>query len=184
MLRTGGKREHLFFIFTFIIFYLLTASVVPYLGVRMNFLSFGGRIVQNAVKPDILFALVLCSAILSGRRRAVILGIVFGFIVDVSCSVPMLSPLCYCLCAMYAGGLSFAFPGKGAVNAMLVSVPLLLMKAVVGTFYLLGTWHSISLGDIILGAVLPEYIYNILSVAVVYGVLSLLMKLFRIEKAL
>ena len=184
MLRAGGKREPLFFIFTFIIFYLLTASVVPYLGVRMNFLSFGGRIAQNIVKPDIMFALVLCSAILSVRRRTVILGIIFGFIVDVTCSVPMFSPLCYCLSALYAGRLSFAFPGKGVLNAMFVAAPLLLLKAAVGTFYLLGTWHNISFTDIIFGAVLPEYIYNIIVVAIVYGILSFLMKLFRIEKSI
>ena len=184
MVHSGGKRESVFFIAIFTVFYLLTASVVPYLGVRMEFLSFGGNIAQNIVKPDIIIALVICSAILSPGRKNVVLGIVFGFIVDVTCAAPMFSSLIYCLCGHYAGRLSFAFSGKGAVNAVLVAVPLLLTKAVVSTFYLLATWHTISFTDILLGAVLPEYIYNIITVFVVYFVLSLLMKLFKIERSI
>lgn len=184
MIRQGGKRELIFFISVFVVFYLLTASVVPYFGVKPEFLSFGGRIAENTVKPDIMMALVICSAILSGRRRTVILGIVFGFLVDVTCNVPVLSPLCYCLCGLYAGKLSYTFSGKGAVNAVLVSVPLLLIKAAISIFYLLGTWHNISFADILIGAVLPEYIYNIIAVAAVYGILSILMKIFRIEKSI
>ena len=88
MIHSSGKRELIFFIATFTVFYLITASVMPHLGVRMGFLSFGADIAQNAVKPDIMAALVICSAILSSRRRTVILGIVFGFLVDVTCFVP------------------------------------------------------------------------------------------------
>ncbi len=183
MNRSSGKRETLFFIIVFIIFYLITASVTPYMGVKMNFLSFGGKIAQSTVKPDLLFALVLCSSILSSRRRTVILGIVFGFIVDVTCAVPAVSSLCYCLCANYAGSVSFVFSGKGAINAMLVAIPMALMRSLVSTFYLLGTWHNISLKDIMFGAVLPEYIYNVAAVGAVYIVLYFLMKIFRIETA-
>lgn len=184
MIRQGGKRELMFLIPVFVVFYLLTASVVPYFGIRPEFLSFGDRIAENTVKPDIMMALVICSAILSGRRRAVILGIIFGFIVDVTCNVPMLSPLCYCLCGLYAGKLSYTFSGKGVINAVLVSVPFFFIKSVISVFYLLGTWHNISFADILIGAVLPEYLYNIIAVAVVYGILYFLMKIFRIEKSI
>ena len=184
MVHSGGKRELVFFIIIFTVFYLITASVVPYLGIRMGFLSFGGTFSQSTVKPDLLLALVISSAILSSRRRTVVLGIIFGFIVDVTCFIPMFSSLVYCLCGQYAGKLSFALPGKGAVNAMLVSVPLLLIKAVISTFFLLATWHNISIKDIIFGAVIPEYIYNIIAVTAVYCLLSLLMKLFRVEQSI
>ena len=65
---------------------------------------------------------------------------------------------------------------------MIVSAVLLLSKVAVSTFYLLGTWHDISFSDIMLGAVLPEYIYNILITGVVYLFVSLLMRIFKIER--
>lgn len=184
MVHSGGKRELVFFIIVFIAVYLFTASAVPYLGIRMEFLSFGGRVAQSIVKPDVMMALVICSSILSQRRRTVVLGIIFGFIIDVTCAVPMFLPLIYCICGQYASKLSFTFSGKGVVNAVFVAVPLALVKSVASAFYLLGTWHNISFGDIILGAVLPEYIYNIAVTAVVYVLLSLLMKLFKIERSI
>lgn len=183
MIRSGGKRELVFFIIIFAVFYILTASVVPYLGIRPSFdvLTDKGT-VMNTVRPDIMLALVICCAIVASGKRTVVLGIIFGFLVDVTCSVPMISSLCYCLCAMYAGKLSHIFFGRGVVNAVLVSFPLLLMRSIISTFYLLGTWHNISFRDIITGAVIPEYVYNIVTVAIVWGVLALLMKVFRIEK--
>lgn len=182
MIRSGGKRDLVFFIIVFTVFYLLTASVVPYLGIRPEFMTSGTDTVMNTVKPDIMLALVICSAIFASGKRTVVLGIVFGFIIDVTCSVPMISSLCYCLCALYAGKLSHIFFGRGVVNAVLVSFPLLLMRAMVSTFYLLGTWHNISFKDILFGAVIPEYVYNLICVAIVWVVLALLMKIFRIEK--
>lgn len=179
---SNSKRDNIFFSLVFVVFYLFTAAALPYLGVKMGFLSFGGLISQSTVKPDLLFALVLSTAILNSRRRAVILGIIFGFVVDVTCGTPMLSPLVYCLCGHYAYSVSSGYAGTGAVNAMLSALPLLLSKVIVSTFYLLATWHDISFIDILLGAVLPEYIYNVIAVGVMYLVLKLLMKLFKIEQ--
>ncbi len=183
MIHSSGKRELTFFIILYTVFYLLTASVVPYLGIKPEFLSLVNGAAVNTVKPDIMLALVICSAILAFGKHTVILGIVFGFIIDVTCSVPMLSCVSYCLCAHYAPKLSRVFVGRGMVNTVLVAVPLLLIRAFTSTFYLLGTWHNISFGDILVGAVLPEYIYNIVTVAVVYGTLVLLMRIFRIEES-
>ncbi len=182
MLFSNNKRDNIFFTLVFLLFYILTVSVLPHLGIRFEIFSFGGLISQSTVMPDIIFPLVLCTAIFSSRRRAVILGIIFGFIVDVTCSAPVFSPLCYCLCGMYAYTASSSFAGHGALNAMIVSAVLLLSKVVVSTFYLLGTWHDISFADIMLGAVLPEYIYNILITGVVYLLVSLLMRIFKIER--
>lgn len=182
MNHSSGKKDSIFFAIVFVLFYLITFTAVPYMGIKMDFLSFGGLIHQSTVKPDLIFALVLCTAILSSGRRAVVLGIIFGFIVDITCSVPMMSSVCYCLCGLYAYSFSSSFAGRGAVNAMLVGVPMLLMRALVSTFYLLGTWHNISFIDIMLGAVLPEYIYNILAVGAVYLVTKLLMRIFRVEE--
>lgn len=179
---SNTKRENIFFSLVFLVFYLVTVSTSSHMGIKMEFLSFGGFISQSRVFPDILFALVLCSAILSSKRRAVVLGIIFGFIVDVTGSVPMLSPLVYCVCASLAYNLSTTFAGRGAVNAMIVSLPLLGVKALVSVFLLLGTWHSISFLDILIGAVLPEYIYNIIVVGIVYVILKFLMRLFKVEQ--
>lgn len=183
MVRSSGKRELIFSITVFTVFYLLTASVVPYLGIKPDFMAFGGNTAINTVRPDIMLALVICFAILSSGRSIVILGIVFGFIIDVTCSVPMLSSVCYCVCGLYAGKLSHIFFGRSVVNAVLVSFPLLLIRAFVSTFYLLGTWHNISFTDIFFGAVIPEYVYNVCTVAFVYLLLVFLMKIFRIEKS-
>ena len=70
------------------------------------------------------------------------------------------------------------------INAVFASAPLLLIRSVVSAFYLLGTWHNIGFADILVGAVIPEYICNLVAVAVVYVVLSLLMTLFKIEKTI
>lgn len=182
MVFSNSRRDNIFFAVIFILFYILTASVVPNLGIKFSFLSFGEAVTQSTVKPDIIFGLVLSTAILSSRRRAVVLGIIFGFIVDITCFAPVLSALVYCICGLYAYSLSQSFAGHGAVNAMLVALPLLLTKAIVTTFYLLATWHDISFSDIMLGAVLPEYIYNVLVTGIVYLVLKLLMKIFKIER--
>lgn len=183
MQHSSGKRELIFFIILYTVFYLLTASVVPYLGVKPEIPALAAGTHVNIVKPDIMLALVICSAALISSRRSVVLGIIFGFVIDVTCSVPMLSSVTYCLCGHYAPKISRFAAGKGIVNTVLMAIPLLLIRAVVSTFYLLGTWHNISFWDILVGAVLPEYLYNLITVAVVYGVLELLMKLFRIEKA-
>lgn len=179
---SNTKRENVFFSLVFLVFYLFTVSASAHMGIKMNFLSFGGLTSQSRVFPDILFSLVLCSAILSSKRRAVVLGIIFGFIVDVTGSAPMLTPLIYCICASFAYRLSTTVAGHGAINAMLVSLPLLCAKALVSTFLLLGTWHSISFSDILFGAVVPEYIYNVIVVGIVYVILKFLMRLFKVEQ--
>lgn len=183
MQHSGGKRELIFFIVLYTVFYLLTASVVPYLGIKPNLPALVTDISVNIVKPDIMLALVICSAVMISSKRSVVLGMIFGFIIDVTCSVPMLSSLTYCLCGHYAPKLSRIVAGKGIVNTVLIAIPLLLMRAVVSTFYLLGTWHSISFSDILVGAVLPEYLYNLVTVAAVYGILELLIRIFRIERS-
>ena len=178
---TDSKRENVFFAIIFVAFYIIYTAVVPHLGVRMEFLSFGNAITQSTVQPDLIFALVLCTAILSSSRRAVILGIIFGFIVDVTCGVPMLSSICYCIAGHYAYSMARSFSGRGAINAVFVACPLLLTRFAVSTFYLLGTWHSVSFADIMVGAVIPEYLYNALTVLIVYPILKWLMRIFRIE---
>ncbi len=183
MLHSSGKRELIFSIVLYTVFYLLTASVVPYLGVRPDILSFTGTEQINTVKPDIMLSLVICSAVLISSKRSVVLGMIFGFVIDVTCSVPMFSSLTYCLCGHYAPRLSRFFAGRGIVNIVLIAIPLLLLRAVASTFYLLGTWHNISFPDILFGAVLPEYLHNLISVVIVYFVLVLLMRIFRIEKS-
>ncbi len=179
---SDNKREYIFFSVLFLIFYLLTSGAISYFAIKMNFLSFGGLIPQHPVVPDILFALVLCTAILNSKRRAVIFGIIFGFVVELTCNVPAFSPLVYCICGHFAYGLSSSFAGRGAVNAMITAMPLLLPRVLVSTFYLLGTWHDISFAGIMLGAVLPEFIYNVLAVGVVFLLLRLLMRIFKIEQ--
>ncbi len=178
---SDSKRENVFFTVVFLVYYIISASVVPYLGVRMEFLSFGNAVTQSTVQPDLLFALVLCTAILHSSRRAVILGIIFGFIVDVTGGVPLMSSICYCICGHYASSMSRSFSGRGAINAVLVAAPLLLTRLAVSAFYLLATWHSVSFVDIMLGAVIPEYLYNLAVVLVTYPILHWLMRLFRIE---
>lgn len=182
MTNSNTKKENIFFSLVFLAFYLFTVSASGHLGIKMDFLSFGGLISQSRVYPDILFALVLCCAILNSKRRAVVLGIIFGFIVDVTGTAPMLTPLIYCICASFAYKLSTTVAGRGAVNAILVALVLLLAKALVSTFFLLGTWHSISFTDILFGAVLPEYIYNVVVVGIVYVILKFLMRIFSIEE--
>ena len=179
---SNTKRENIFFTLVFLVFYLITVSASTHMGIKLSFLSFGGLISQSKVYPDILFALVLCSAILSSKRRAVVLGIIFGFIVDVTATVPMLTPLIYCICASFAYKFSTTVAGRGAINAMIASMPLLCAKALVSAFLLLGTWHSISFTDILFGAVIPEYIYNVIIVGIVYVILKFLMRLFSVEQ--
>lgn len=178
---TDSKRENVFFTLVFLFFYIISTSVLPHLGVRMEFLSFGNAITQSTVQPDLLFALVLSTAILYSPRSAVIFGIIFGFIADVTGAAPLFSSVCYCICGHYAYSMSQSFVGRGVINAMLVSVPLLLTRFAVSSFYLLGTWHSVSFFDIMFGAVIPEYICNILAVLIVYPVLRLLLRAFRID---
>lgn len=181
MIQQDSKKENIFFTLVFLFFYIITASVVPYLGLRMEFLTFGNAVTSSTVNPDIIFAVVLATALLNSGRRAVILGIIFGFIVDVTTSVPLFSPVCYCLCGHYAGVLSKSFSGRGVVNAVLVACPLLLARVLTSTFYLLGTWHSISFAEIIFGAVIPEYIYNLFCVLLIYPTVKFFMRLFGIE---
>ncbi len=182
MTNSTTKKENIFFSLVFLAFYLFAVSANAHLGIKMGFLSFGGLISQSRVYPDILFALVLCTAILNSKRRAVVLGIIFGFIVDVTGSAPMLTPLIYCICASFAYKLSTTVAGHGAVNAMLTSLVLLCAKAIVSAFFLLGTWHSISFTDILFGAVVPEYIYNVIIVGIVYVIVKFLMRIFSIEE--
>ena len=178
---TDSKRDNIFFALVFLLFYIVSIAVVPHLGVRFEFLSFGNAITQSTVQPDFLFALVLCTAILYSPRYAVIFGIIFGFIIDVTGGVPLFSSVCYCICGHYAYSMSVSFMGYGACNAVLVAFPLLITRFAVSSFYLLGTWHSLSFFDIMFGAVIPEYICNVLAVLIVYPLLKLLMRSFRID---
>lgn len=181
MNRFSSKRSDIFLAFTFLVFYLLTASLVPRLAIRMDLLSFGGAVTQSPVRPDLLFGLVLATSILFSRKQAVIFGIIAGFLVDVTVGAPVFSPLCYFICGYYAGTLASSLAGHGVVNAVLAALPLLLVKAVISTFYLLGTWHDIGFLDILFGAVLPEYLYNLVAAALVFLILRGLCRLFRID---
>ncbi len=179
-----SRKKNIFFTVVFLLFYIFTVAALPHMGVKMRFLTFGGRLTAAEVRPDFIFALVLCTALLCSKRAAVVLGILFGFLCDLTCRAPLFSPMCCALCGLYAYKLSGIMAGKGLLNAVLVSFPLLLTKALASTFFLLGTWHTAGILDILFGAVIPEFIYNVIIVIPVYFILKGLMRLFGIEQIL
>jgi hypothetical protein len=172
-------RNNFFFILLFLVFFLFAASLLPFTAVRFSFLSFDGKIGTRLVAPDIFFGAIVATGILYDRKFAAILGLVFGFMCDSFINPPfMLCTLLYFLTGYLAPKLSLIFTQKTPLTMLLVSAPLLLMRSFVSCFNHLASSSRIDLASLFVGALLPEYLYNLFAAIVLFLLINVLFKLF------
>lgn len=175
-------KTKVFYSVLFSLFFLIAAVIVPRLGITFSFLSFGGSFAVSKVTPDIMLALVVICSILSSNRLACVLGLIFGFLYDATVGIPyMFSPILYTLGGMFAPKFSESFAKRGISGVVVSSSVLYLAKAIITAFYHLATWREISLGSLIVGTLLSEFIYNMIAVLVLYPIVLFFAKLCKVE---
>lgn len=173
-------RNNVFFAFLFLAFFLFAASVLPFTALRFSFLSFGGIIRVRLTSPDILFGAVVATGILYDRNAAAILGLIFGFLCDSFINPPfMLCTLLYFLAGYFAPHLALIFSKKTPLTVLLVSAPLLFMRSFVSCFNHIASSTGVQFGSLFLGALVPEYLYNLVAAVVMFLLINILFKLFN-----
>ena len=66
-------------------------------------------------------------------------------------------------------------------GTMVSGAELFLVKSVITAFYHLAAWREVSLSTLVVGTLLPELLYNLITLFVMYFVTVFLARLFRVE---
>ena len=175
-------KSKVFWSILFAVAFLFAAQIVPRLGITFSFLSFGGRISVSRVTPDILLSLVVICSMICSNRLACMLGLIFGFAYDATVGIPyLLSPILYTVGGIVSPKLSESFASKGVFSVMVSGAELFLVKSVITAFYHLAAWREVHLSTLVVGTLLPELLYNLIALFVMYFVTVFLARLFRVE---
>ena len=170
-----NKKTDIFFILFFIVTFILATKLMPHLAI--SFSSVAGI----TVKADILLCSVISLGLLGGRKRAAYYGLVIGFIFDVAIGNPYaFSPLIFLICAYFAGPMCKPFSHRTPLSAMLVAAMLVWTKSLLTFFFLIAVTKDVGLFSILFVGVLPEYVVNVLSSAIIFAIMRILMAVFRI----
>lgn len=170
-----NKKTDIFFILFFIITFILATKLMPHLAI--SFSSVAGI----TVKADLLLCSVISMGLLGGRKKAAYFGLITGFVFDVFIGNPYaFSPLVFLICAYFAGPCCKPFSHRTPLSAMLVAAMLVWIKSLFSFFYLIAVTKDAGLFSLLLLGVLPEYIANVISTAVIFAVMRILMAVFRI----
>ena len=175
-------KSKVFWSILFTVTFLFAAQIVPRLGITFSFLSFGGRISVSRVTPDILLSLVVICSMICSSRLACMLGLIFGFAYDATVGIPyLLSPILYTVGGIVSPKLSESFASKGVFSVMVSGAELFLVKSIITAFYHLAAWREVHLTTLVVGTLLPELLYNLIALCVMYFVTVFLARLFRVE---
>ncbi len=159
------------FVPVFVIYFLLSAVVVP----RLNNYGYG-------IVPDAMFALCMVFSLFANKKSACIYAVIFGTLMDLFVMPPFhFSPVVYFLSAYFITRFSWVFSKITAPVAAVCSVPFLLARAVVGMFYLLYSYKA-PLGQIMSKCIAPEFFFNLAAVIVTFFIFKLVLKIFKINK--
>ena len=165
-------KSKVFFSVLFTVFFLLAASIMPYVGFEVPGTAL--RIV-----PDILFSLSIAAGIVYERNPASVIALIFGFMSDVFITPPVhLSPLLFFLGAYYSSKAVGAFTRVNCLTATVASIPFFLLRTIVGGVYLISR-GGMGFFEILKTVLLPELAMNVISMFFVYIVVSFLYKRFK-----
>lgn len=165
------KRKNILFCVLFILSFLVSATITP-----------GLNNVGMKVVPDITLALCVVSALMLDKKTACIYALIFGTLTDLFVMPAFhFSPVIYFIVSYFAVRLLFVFSRMNASTVAVISIPFLLIRSLVGIFYLLYSYKA-PLGKIISKCIAPEFFVNLASVIVTYYVCILIMRFLRIRK--
>ncbi|MBP5245072.1 MAG: rod shape-determining protein MreD [Clostridia bacterium] len=167
------KKTRVFFSIVFLLVFFVNASIIAYIGAG----SEGG----NAVVPDLLLALAaVCGIICPDVKGVSVIALVFGVISDVFITPPAhLSPFLFFIAAYFAKKTVNIFTRTNALTAALASVPFFLIRAFVGSIYVMSEYKESALSEVLKKTILPEFALNVLSVVVMYLIVNFLYKKFK-----
>ena len=166
-----GKSESInkiFFSLAFTVVFFISGAFAPGIGADN----------KGFICADLLFAMSIVAGVLyENTVSASVIALIFGVISDVFITPPMhLSPLLFFLAAYFVSRLAGVFTAVNAVSATVASIPFFLVRAVVGTVYILSENDETELVSVIGQTILPELAVNVASVFVVYILVSFLYK--------
>lgn len=170
-----NKKKDIFFTVFFLITFVLSTKVMPQLAMQ------GARQLGITVKADLLLAAVISLGLLQGKKYAAVYALAAGFIFDVFVGNPYaFSPVVYFLCGYFAEKAAAPFSRKTPLSVLLIAAMLLWIKALASFFYLMAISRDVSPAVLLTNGVVPEYLVNVISTALIFAVMRILMALFRI----
>ena len=173
----------LFYTALFLLLFLVECCFAPYLAVRFSFLTLNGRFPQLPIRPDLMLCMTLVAGILFEPRPAAVLGLVFGFLSDVTVGNPYLfSPAVFAVCGFLVRYPMRIFTRKNALTAALASIPFLAIRALTTAFFLIATNGGTPILDLVVGGVLPEFLCHVVAVVITFLLADLLRRPFGVER--
>jgi cell shape-determining protein MreD len=167
------KKTRLFFAIVYLIVFFVNASIIAYIGVN----SQG----NNTIVPDLLLALsAVCGIICPDIKGISVIALVFGTVSDVFITPPAhLSPLLFFIAAYFAKKTVNIFARTNALTAAVAAVPFFLIRAFVGSIYVMSEYRESALSAVLKNTILPEFAINVLSTVVLYIIINFMYKRFK-----
>ena len=112
-------------------------------------------------KPNLVISLCIAASVLENERYGASLGFVLGFITDSAFGSPFLMSGIYYFFAAYIGGIcAKLYFNKSVLTMIILTAPVLGLRAVINLFFLAGTWQDFEIIKGLSEYILPEYIYS------------------------
>lgn len=174
MKNNSKVKQHILISLCFLFFYILTCILSPKMAI-------GWFNSSLPASPNFLLCATVALGLLKGRKLGGIYGMIFGFLFDATVGDPFqLSPVIFFLCGYFAKSFARPFLRRNPITALFVSGVLFAFRAVVSSFCIVARWRGITFFNI-LGAVLPEYFYNLLISPVLFVITVLIFALLKID---
>ncbi len=165
------KKNTAFFIIVSVVCFLLASSVIPF------FTVFG-----TMPCPDLLLCLCCVLPRFCAFKKSCVYAVALGFLSDLFINTPhLLSPVIYLAAAVLIPYFYGHIKKTGTVSAAVCSLPILLLRAILGTVVVLVIRQEATLGTVLKNIAFPELIVNFAFVLILGFILRVLTKHFGIQ---
>lgn len=113
-------------------------------------------------KPNLIISLAIAAAVAENEKYAAVLGMIAGFVTDLSAGSPFFfSGIYYFFAAYISSIISKIYFTKSLLTMIFMILPVCAVREIFNMFYLMGIWSEFNLTEAIFIYILPEYIYTV-----------------------
>lgn len=136
------------------------------------------RLTYRGVMPDIVLSAILTIAVYFGENAGALFGVCIGFVLEsVGGSGLSVLPLFYLATGYIGGRVGANARASARFAAWCISLPLFVLAKNVFTFlyYVIRYTHHVVYSQLLVGIILPEFIYTCLTALPVFAVIRLML---------
>lgn len=125
----------------------------------------------DGIKPMLLIPIALCIASTVKEGAAIFMGIVCGFLIDLSCDKLLgFHAIFFMLVCMIASQLYTHLLQKRLLNMLLFTTIVCLLQSALDFFFYYAIWNYENILQILYYNKLPSFLYTLIATCVLYGI--------------